>query len=162
VDENGQVIAPDYLGYVADIDPERWTTDFRAAGPGEVAGALSVKNTVPNVSAAVFRRKALAAVLDDHLEAMAECRNAADWLCYIRLLQQGGAVAFTARALNNHRRHGQGVTLSRDNRRHFEEIVAMQDLAAAVVPVARSTRAIAMRYRDVVAQQLGVASDLVA
>ena len=89
VDEAGHVIGPNYLEYVADIDPDRWKADFRAAGPEEVACSLSVKNTVPNVSAAVFRRKALLAVLDDHLEAMVACRNAADWLCYIRLLQHG-------------------------------------------------------------------------
>ena len=62
--------------------------------------------------------------------------------------------------LNNHRRHDKGVTLSRHNRRHFEEIVAMQDLAAAVALVAPSTRALAYRYRDAVARQLGVASDV--
>jgi glycosyltransferase involved in cell wall biosynthesis len=159
-DENGEITAPDYRGYVSDIDPVRWTRDFQATGPNEVATALSVKNTVPNVSAVVFRRKALAAVLHDHLAAMADHRYAADWLCYIRLLQHGGKVAFTTRALNTHRRHASSVTVSPDNRRHFKEIVAMQDLAATVVPVTPATRAIAIRYRDNVAKQFGLVSDV--
>jgi glycosyltransferase involved in cell wall biosynthesis len=162
VDEDGRVIAPDYLGYVADIDPVRWTDDFRASGPEEVAGALAVKNVVPNVSAAVFRRAALAAVLETHLEAMAACQNAADWLCYIRLLQDGGAVAFTARPLNNHRRHAKGITIANADRRHFEEIVAMQDLAASVAPVSPATRAVALSYRAAVARQFGLAAEAAA
>jgi hypothetical protein len=91
---------------------------------------------------------------------MANCHNAADWLCYIRLLQHGGAVAFTARALNNHRRHEKSVTISTGDQRHFEEIVAMQDLAAAAVPVTPRTRAIAIRYRKLVAKQFGIAADI--
>jgi hypothetical protein len=156
------VRAPDYLDYVADIDPARWTADYRASGPDEVTGALAVKNVVPNVSAAVFRRAALAAVLDDHLDAMAACQNAADWLCYIRLLQDGGAVAFTARPLNNHRRHAKGVTISNADRRHLDEIVAMQDLAASVAPVPTATRATALAYRKAVATQFGLPTEAAA
>ncbi len=156
VDEDGRVFAPDYLGYVADIDPVRWTTDFKMAGPDAVAQAFSVKNIVPNASAAVFRREALATVLDGHLDAMAECRNAADWLCYVRLLQRTGAVAFTARALNNHRRHAGSVTISASNPRHLQEIIAMQDLAAATAAVGPETRAVAIQYRHAVAEQFGI------
>jgi O-antigen biosynthesis protein len=160
VDEDGRMVAPNYLDYVADIDARRWMADFRASGPEEVARALSVKNTVPNVSAAVFRRNSLVTVLRDHLEEMANCHNAADWLCYIRLLQHGGAIAFTASGLNNHRRHEKSVTISTGDQRHLEEIVAMQDLAAAAVPVAPRTRAIAIQYRKIVAKQFGIAADI--
>jgi glycosyltransferase involved in cell wall biosynthesis len=157
VDECSRVLAPNYLDYVADIDPVRWTGDYKAAGPDEVGTALAVKNTVPNVSAVVFRRNALAAVLRDHLEAMTDYRNAADWLCYIELLKQGGTMAFTARPLNSHRRHSGGVTLSSVDRRHLTEILDMQDLAAANVAVKPETRAIAMQYRRTVAEQFGIA-----
>ena len=162
VDGDGHMLAPDYLGYVADIDPARWTSDYRASGPDEVAGALAVKNIVPNVSAAVFRRAALTAVLDEHLEEMAACQNAADWLCYIRLLQDGGAISFTSRALNNHRRHAKGVTISNADRRHLDEIVAMQDLAAGVAPVSPATRATALTYREAVARQFGLSTESAA
>ena len=133
VDENGEMLAPDYLGYVSDIDSARWTMDFCRPGPVEVAEALSIKNTIPNVSAVIFRRAELAAVLHDHLDAMAACRNVADWLCYIRLLARGGEVSFKARVLNNHRRHSTSVTDSTSDRRHLEEIMAMQDLVASIV-----------------------------
>ena len=162
VGENGEALAPNYLGYVSDISATRWIVDFRTPGPVEVAEALSIKNTIPNVSAAVFRRKALAAVLHDHLEEMAACRNVADWLCYIRLLIQGGVVAFTPRVLNNHRRHATSVTVAASDLRHLEEIVAMQDLVTSIVPVPTETRAVALQYRRVVANQFGIPFEVVS
>ena len=156
VDENGEMLAPDYRGYVADIDPVRWTRDYTATGPDEVRSALAVKNTIPNASAAVFRRDALASVLQDHLEAMTDCRNAADWLCYIELLKQGGKIAFTARPLNNHRRHSGSATLSSSDRRHLKEVVAMQDRVAENVAVEPEIREIAISYRGAVAKQFGL------
>jgi glycosyltransferase involved in cell wall biosynthesis len=156
VDENGQVVGPNYLGYVADIDPTRWTADFRADGMQEVATALAVKNTVPNVSAAVFRREALHSVIEQHLEEMTGYRNAADWLCYVRLLARGGAIRFTARALNNHRRHANSVTIAAADQRHLQEIARMQDLAAELVPVSSETRKTAIAFRRSVAKQFGI------
>jgi SAM-dependent methyltransferase len=161
VDENGAQLAADYLGYVSDISTTRWATDFRRTGSVEIAEALCIKNTIPNVSAAVFRRDALATVLFDHLNEMVAYRNASDWLCYLRLLSQGGAVAFTAHALNNHRRHSTSITLAAPNLRHLEEIVSMQDLAATIVPIPPETRAIAIRYRRTVADQFGIPVDLI-
>jgi hypothetical protein len=156
VDQNGQMLAPDYRGYVADIDAVRWTKDYTATGPDEVRFALAVKNTIPNASAAVFRRDALASVFQDHLEAMTHCRNASDWLCYIELLKRGGRIAFTARALNNHRRHSESATLSSSDRRHLKEIIAMQDLVAENVTIEPEVRALAISYRGAVAKQFGL------
>jgi hypothetical protein len=147
VNAEGEVTSPNYLHYVADISATRWTSDFRAPGPVEVATALAIKNTIPNASAVVFRRDALSFVLHNYLDEMASYRNAADWLCYIRLLSRGGKLAFTAHALNNHRRHISGVTVSAADQRHLDEITAMQDLAASLVPVQAETRASARQYR---------------
>ena len=95
VGEDDRVLAPDYRAWTADIDPVRWTADFRASGLEAVAEAFAVKNTLPNVSAAVFRRAALQAVLDEHVDAMAECRSFADRMCIT--LANGGVPAFTGR-----------------------------------------------------------------
>jgi O-antigen biosynthesis protein len=156
VNEAGEVTAPDYLGYVSDIDSTRWKVDFRAFGPDEVATTMAIKNTIPNVSAALFRRTALVAVLDEHLDAMTELKNAGDWLCYIRLLQRGGRIEFTSRVLNNHRRHNASVTTSEADERHLQEIAAMQDLAASVVSVEPKIREAALAYRQKIADQFGI------
>lgn len=150
--------APDYLGYLADVDPLHWRRDYRRRGVDEIAEALSVKNTIPNVSAVVFRRDAVARVLQAHLEELTSLRNAADWCCYMRLLIAGD-IAFTPRPLNNHRRHNRGVTMAASDRRHLREIAAMQRLAASLVHVPQSREQAAERWRDQVAAQFGFEQD---
>lgn len=131
---DGQVLCEDYLDYVADVDPVRWRADYRRPGIVEIAEALSVKNTIPNVSAVLFRREDLARVLRDHLDELASYRNAADWYCYLQLLTFG-SIAYTAASLNSHRRHGHGVTLSAGDRQHLHEIGTMQSIAMTLAPV---------------------------
>jgi glycosyltransferase involved in cell wall biosynthesis len=158
VDEHGAVIDGSYLAYVADIDPQRWQHDYRRPGPEEIAEALAVKNTIPNVSAALFRREALARVLHADAEAMATYRNCADWLCYLKLLQQG-SLSFSARPLNNHRRHRGSVTLSAADRRHLDEIADLQRVARTLVPVSAERQQQAARWHRAVARQFGLAAE---
>ena len=156
IDGDGHVLAENYLQYVHDIDPVRWRADYRRSGTEEIAEALAIKNTIPNVSAAVFRRATLANVLRDHLDEMAKYRNVADWLCYIRLLERGGSVAFTARSLNNHRRHARSITIASSGRRHLDEIAAMQATAADVVEVRPEALSLARRYHASIAEKFGL------
>jgi glycosyltransferase involved in cell wall biosynthesis/GT2 family glycosyltransferase len=157
VDETDAVLAGSYLDYVADVDWLLWQRDYRRPGRVEIEEALSVKNTIPNVSAVVFRREALARVLREHIEEMTEYHNAADWLCYVRLLSRGGSIAFVAESLNNHRRHKTSITLGSSNLRHLEEIAAMQRLVAAMAPVRPERLEAARRWRENVAAQFGIA-----
>jgi glycosyltransferase involved in cell wall biosynthesis len=158
VDENSLTLADNYLQYVSDIDEELWRNDYSRPGRVEIEDALSVKNTIPNVSAVVFRRDALMEVLDAHLDEMLALRNAADWLCYLRMMTKG-SISFIARSLNNHRRHRRSTTLSASasDRRHVEEIVTMQRLAAALATVRPERKAAARRWSESVAEQFGLA-----
>lgn len=157
VDENSLVLANNYLEYVSDVDQELWRNDYDRPGLVEIEHALAVKNTIPNVSAVVFRRDALMQVLEAHLDEMAALRNAADWLCYLRLTTKG-SVSFIARSLNNHRRHRRSATLSpaASDRRHWEEIVEMQRLAASMATVRPERKAAARRWSQSVAEQFGI------
>jgi glycosyltransferase involved in cell wall biosynthesis len=80
-----------------DIDPERWKQDYVAPGLEELAVALSVKNTIPNVSAVLFRNRAvLREVIDENM------RLCADWLSYVRLCGHG-EIGYCHRPLNRWR-----------------------------------------------------------
>ena len=157
VDADGKIMASDYLGYLSDVDSEMWRADYRRDGETEIAEALSVKNTIPNVSAVLFRRTVLADALKEFFEELCGFRNAADWLCYVRVLQRG-AVAFRAEALNYHRRHASGVTISSADRRHFNEIAAMQQIVERTVTIRDEKRRAAREWRMSVARQFGLAS----
>lgn len=121
----GRVLCEHYLDYVADIDRERWTRPYIAEGKEEIAKALHVKNTIPNVSAVLFRRDALHETLAKHEQEIMSYRHAGDWVTYLRLLESG-AIAFCPRALNSHRRHQQSVTVGNFNLGQLQEIVRVQ------------------------------------
>jgi len=130
-----EILATDYFAYTQDVCEHRWRQDYVCDGPREIAEAFSVKNTLPNVSAALFRRSALEATLAQIGERLFDYRIAGDWMVYLHLLCRG-KIHFCATALNLHRRHSRGVTNSSDAQLHLREVHRMQELAAelSVVP----------------------------
>ena len=145
IDAESQMTSRDYIDYTNDIDDRLWCTDYLRSGRAEIASALAVKNTIPNVSAVLFRREAALPVLTKSVDEMASLRNTSDWLYYIRLLQDG-CIAFNAEALNLHRRHAGGVTISAANRRHLDEIARMQAQARRVMTVDQRARSAAASF----------------
>jgi hypothetical protein len=82
------------LDWTADISPDRWQHEYVVPGHDELATALIHKNTIPNVSAVLFRNTPdLAEVIDDRM------RLCGDWLAYVRLCGRG-EVAFSPEPLN--------------------------------------------------------------
>ena len=143
MDAAGAIMAPDYLDYTRDVDPDRWRSDYRATGTEEITGALSIKNTIPNVSAVLFKKVSLTELLPELLTY----RCAGDWLFYVWLLQQGD-IAFRATPKNNHRRHS-GSVVHQDRRAGLaQEICRMQDYVAERFAVPETIRAKAAAYRD--------------
>lgn len=124
-DRDGQIGAADYLEYVHDVSPGKWTRAFVSDGLKEVREGLSIKNTIPNVSAVLFRRAALLEVLQTYTRDIASYRVAGDWCVYVNLLRSG-ALAFSPAALNYHRRHDASVTISKFDLTELAEIARMQ------------------------------------
>jgi len=156
VDESGRILAGDYLAYTDDLSPEHWRRDFIQDGSEALARGLSVKNTIPNVSAVVFRRDALLAALKRCRAELDLLRVAGDWLVYSEVLQDG-KLAFCADALNRHRRHKGGVTISNfDNARHLVEIQFMQERVADRTGLSEESRAKAREFAAQVREQFGL------
>ncbi len=89
--------------HVADIEGrDRWSAAYAASAHHEVAAALGIKNTIPNVSAAVFRRPVDSALLRD--ESWLSMRVTGDWVFYLHLLR-GGKIAYQPDAINFFRRY---------------------------------------------------------
>lgn len=158
IDQSGRTLDTDYLRYVSDIGDARWRAPYVADGHAEIANALAAKNTIPNVSACVFRRAALLDALSMHATEIERYRIAGDWMAYVRLLA-GGRIAYHPRALNRHRRHGGSVTASAlPPAEALREIAEIQALVAAEFDVSPHTRAVAARYLDELRRQFGLAS----
>lgn len=123
--EDGDILSPDYLDYVSDISREKWARHYVNAGRDEIREVLAIKNTIPNVSGVLFKRRILEQVLTEHLEEIRNYRVAGDWIVYVYTLSLG-KVAFSPRPLNLHRRHHGSRTLSTFDISQLEEIMSIQ------------------------------------
>jgi hypothetical protein len=101
-------------------------------GLAEIEQALFLKNTILNASAVVMRADALREVFSSHRDEIEGLRFAGDWAVYLNLLARGD-IAYSALSKNYHRRHQSSVTISNFNARQLDEIIAMQNKAAALI-----------------------------
>ena len=101
MDEDGKILANNYLDYVADIDARRWLYPFVRHGHEEATEALCIKNTIPNVSGVVFEKSRLQKVLNQHIDWISSYRLAGDWLVYVLMLKDG-KIAFSPASLILH------------------------------------------------------------
>jgi glycosyltransferase involved in cell wall biosynthesis len=154
---DGTILCEHYLDYTADISETKWRRAYVEDGIVEIRTALAVKNTVPNVSAVVFSRPALAAALRAAEEEAARYRVAGDWIVYLAALGHG-RIAFTPRSLNSHRRHVAGVTLSRFDAGHLREVMEVQRLVKRRFRPPLGVLAIADTYARALFVQFGLGS----
>lgn len=101
----GESYANDHLFYTDSLNEERWEKSYRVAGSEEIRQALAIKNTIPNVSAALIRRTALI----EACEGLSKYRYCGDWLAYARLATQGN-IGFHPETLAQTRRHRHTTT----------------------------------------------------
>jgi glycosyltransferase involved in cell wall biosynthesis len=92
--------------YLADIDPHKWTADFRADGNEECRKYLIRRNTILSASSVVFRREVYLETGGAD-EQLAFC---GDWKTWAAMALTGGAIAYVGEPLNYYRFHDTSVT----------------------------------------------------
>jgi hypothetical protein len=96
---DGEILSSTYRFYTDSLSETKWLAGYVETGPREIAEAFAIKNTIPNVSAVLFRRDAL----NEGLSAAEGFRYCGDWAIYVACVR-GGKIAFCPRALSKHRR----------------------------------------------------------
>ena len=157
LDAVGQILAEDYHAYTSEVSATHWRKSYRNEGEDEIRRYLAVKNTIPNVSAVVFRRSALQQALTEALPSMMEYRIAGDWLAYVAVLSRG-SIAFDPRSLNLHRRHSGGVTLGSDQWPHLLEVMRAQRWIRQRHHLTAEAQSKAVNYAQRLYQQFGLAT----
>lgn len=155
IDLDGSMVMPDYRSYTRELSAQKWNAAYTVSGTDEVAQALAVKNTIPNVSAVLFRREALLAVLREHEDEICGYRIAGDWVAYLHLLARGG-IHYEPASLNQHRRHQNSVTSASDLQLHYDEVVRAQRVAANTFTLDANARDAAAAYAHTLRQQFGL------
>jgi O-antigen biosynthesis protein len=154
VDEDGGLMMLDYLSYTDELSTERWLNSYVVDGANEVDAALGIKNTIPNVSAVLFKRQPLLDVMNGQLDEIVRYKVAGDWLVYLHMLR-AGKVFYCAYVCNSHRRHNNSVTLKTVAQLHYREVVALQECAGSLFTLTAKTITSAQAYRTRVRAHLG-------
>jgi len=101
IDETNHITGSSCRDWFAGIDGNHWAKDFIHNGKLELQTALYFCNTIPNVSAVVFKNNPK---MIDYIENAKQFRISGDWYVYFQLLQTGD-VAYSASSYNYFRKH---------------------------------------------------------
>jgi len=143
-------IVGDYLAnpYLTDLSNFKWKRSYRVSAEQEVNEGLGVKNTVINISAAIFRKFD---ITPDFAARVLSLPTGGDWYFILEAIRDG-SVAYEAALLNHHRRHGDSVT-SLTSASHPEELLrTRQMIHRHVLHTYETDLAIKLRMTEHVAQ----------
>jgi len=128
IDSKGELIGLGNNIYEGISNPQRFSSSYVNDGHREIYEAIGICNTIPNVSACIFRRKDLLQALDTLGDYLYTFKYAGDWLVYIQLLTQG-SIAYNANSLNLFRQHQDSNIRLANKRKLLEEIEEVQNYA---------------------------------
>ena len=148
IDGNSIVLAGSYRDYVKDISEHKWLISYHENGVQEIKEALCIKNTIPNVSAVIFKKLAVKPILDDLLKY----KIAGDWLFYTMILESGD-IYYHSESLNYHRRHEDSVTKVGFGKLIYDEIESMQTYLNNKYDISTYTKEIAKKYCNALIEQ---------
>ena len=123
IDSDGNLLGDSYNFYYQEIDNDLFQKSRLIKGEEFVRRAMSVKNSILNVSSVLWRTQALRDALEAERDAVLGHKLVGDWRLYVSvLLAPNSQVAYIATPLNTHRRHADSVTHALDAQRHIDEI----------------------------------------
>ena len=115
----GQVSSRDRLRKVVDVlRRHHGVGDYVVSGREEIEKNLAVFNSIPNVSACVFKNTPS---LVEYLKEAKKYKLSGDWYFYIKVAGQG-KIAYSHKRLNRHRLSAGSVTGKTDFRTRFKEL----------------------------------------
>lgn len=104
--------------YLAEFNNLDFTANFVKPAYYLMNNGFGVKNLVPNVSSALFRRAGLETIIDDPVwKSMRVC---GDWVFYSKVAV-GGCIAYVASATNFYRQHDSNTSVTSHKMQKFYE-----------------------------------------
>ena len=101
INQNEDPIDYSFDIHTESLNKEKWKKNFINTAANEVEEALSIKNSIPNVSSVLMRNKKLKIFSDKKWLEMKIC---GDWILYLEMIR-GGKLAFSRETVNYFRFH---------------------------------------------------------
>ena len=135
INAEGKLIASDYHYYTDQLDKNKWKQDYIKEGALEIKEAMSIRNTILNVSSVLFRTEILKETILENIEfAKSNFKVSGDWFFYVKMLEKTN-IGYSAKSLNIHRRHDESTT-NRHN--HLHEIIRIHDYIDSKIEISKS------------------------
>ncbi|BDQ38457.1 hypothetical protein SYK_28170 [Pseudodesulfovibrio nedwellii] len=143
------------MEYLKELSHTKWNTSYVVDAKQEVECSLAYRNTIPNVSAVVFRKFDCSV----WFEVAKDMKLAGDWVFYLYAMMNG-SVSYVKEPLNHHRRHDDTCTASTENSVvRFKEVVMAQNLACSLYDLDSDSAACCKSYAKNIWIELGLNED---
>ncbi len=132
INDSGTVVS-DNLRWTNDLDPDRWKDNFILPGREALTNFFIVKNIIPNVSTAVFRKDIFEKIPD----SFSSYKYAGDWLVWAQILQTSD-VHYTSLCLNYWRIHPNVTRIRKSFEKssdYFKEVYSIVDFIKKAVSI---------------------------
>ena len=123
INENNEIISESCRDWMEGVSTTRWNHSFIHNGEQEIVEALSICNTIPNVSAVVFKK-------ENQVELIEEAKRfkiSGDWYLYFRILESG-SIAYCAKSYNYFRKHSKSTSTIAKKEIELEEVLIIQKM----------------------------------
>ena len=147
MDGAGSFYADNYDFYLKHASDTLWSSDRVADGISEITDPLAILNSIPNVSAVLFKRTALVQTIQRYSEEIVHYKIAADYAFYVRILLDG-KLAYSRKNANIHRRHPNSIIAKCHRKELYKEIVSVQEWVLDHFTVQDSVIQKMQDYRD--------------
>jgi hypothetical protein len=113
---------------ITNSNNSNYESSFVVNGKAELNRSLGIYNSIPNVSACLFKTKYLQRAIENIQDDLINLKYAGDWLLYVELATMGN-IAYSPLKLNYFRKSDESTIGSSDRDLLIEEIRFVQDRA---------------------------------
>ena len=136
IDANGRMPLKDNLRRIKDVFRKKHNIgSYIVDGIEEINNNLAIYNSMPNVSAIVFKNQPK---LSSFLDTAKNYKLCGDWYFYL-MVATTGKIAFSNKVLNSHRVHQKSVTKNTSLNERFKEMQEIHKLVKSNIELNKTT-----------------------
>ncbi|MBD9115160.1 glycosyltransferase [bacterium] len=121
IDENNKIISSSCRDWMLAVSSVKWNKSYINSGINEIQNALAICNTIPNVSAVVFKKSNQVEIIEE----AKKFKISGDWYIYYKLLSNGD-IAYCSKSLNYFRKHSKSTSTVVSRELEIRELLTIQ------------------------------------